>query len=167
MPTVKKHSIHGLTAYYLKKGRNWWVETEGDKKCFKSIEDMVDAYLELLEIEAIKTTFERRKLSREFNVGKVEIASITELMPYAAAPYVPDAFSNTQDGRGITWGLAHFINVTSNWDKFSSKLVRFDCDLSQDLHDPDMKKHRVVHKPDVYYRQGLNTKQRKRILEAN
>ena len=78
MPTVKKHSTHGLTAYYLKKGRNWWVETQGDKKCFKSIEDMVDAYLELLEIEAIKTTFERRKFSREFNVGKVEIASITE-----------------------------------------------------------------------------------------
>lgn len=96
-----------------------------------------------------------------------EIASITELMPYAAAPYVPDAFSNTKDGRGITWGLAHFINVTSNWDKFSSKLVRFDCDLSQDLHDPDMKKHRVIHKPDVYYRQGLNAKQRKRISEAN
>ena len=92
-----------------------------------------------------------------------EIASITELMPYAAAPHVPDAFTNTQDGRGITWGLAHFINVTGNWDAFSSKLVRFDCDLSRDIHDPEMKAHRVVHRPDVYYRQGLSEQQRERI----
>jgi len=84
-------------------------------------------------------------------------------MPYAAAPHVPDAFTDTKDGRGITWGLAHFINVTGNWDKFSSKLVRFDCDLSRDLHDPEMKKHRVVHQPDVYYRQGLSKKQLERI----
>lgn len=96
-----------------------------------------------------------------------EIASISELMPYAAAPHVPDAFTNTTDGRGITWGLGHFINVTENWDKFSSKLVRFDCDLSLDLNDPDMKKHRVNHRPDVYYRQGLNEKQLSRIKKGN
>lgn len=90
-----------------------------------------------------------------------EIASITELMPYAAAPYVPDAFTDTKDGRGISWGLAHFINVTDDWNRFSSKLVRFDCDLSQDLHDPEMKKHRVVHPPEVYLRQGLSERQRK------
>lgn len=93
-----------------------------------------------------------------------EIAAITELMPYAAAPHVPDAFTNTEEGRGITWGLAHFINVRGQWDKFCSKLVRFDCDLSLDLHDPEMKKHRVVHWPDVYLRQGLSAKQRKRIM---
>lgn len=96
-----------------------------------------------------------------------EIASITELMPYAAAPHVPDAFTDTKDGRGITWGIAHFINVTGNWDQFSSKLVRFDCDLSRDLHDPEMKKHRVVHQPDVYYRQGLSKKQLERIKREN
>lgn len=94
-----------------------------------------------------------------------EIASITELMPYAAAPYVPDAFTNTEDGRGITWGMAHFINATGNWNKFCSILVRFDCDLSRDLHDPEMKQHRVVHQPDVYYRQGLSADQRKRMME--
>ena len=96
-----------------------------------------------------------------------EIAAISELMPYAAAPHVPDAFTDTKDGRGITWGLAHFINVTGEWDKFSSKLVRFDCDLSRDLHDPEMKKHRVVHRPDVYYRQGLSKKQLERIQKEN
>ncbi len=94
-----------------------------------------------------------------------EIASITELMPYAAAPFVQDAFSNTKDGRGITWGLAHFINVGGP-DKYHSMLVRFDCDLSKDLHDPEMKRHRVNHKPDVYFRQGLSKKQKERINQS-
>ncbi len=96
-----------------------------------------------------------------------EIASITELMPYAAAPYVPDAFTNTKEGRGITWGLAHFINVTGDWDRFSSKLVRFDCDLSLDIHDPEMKQHRVNHAPDVYYRQGLSEKQKEARIKKS
>ncbi len=96
-----------------------------------------------------------------------EIASITELMPYAAAPFVPDAFTNTEYGRGITWGLAHFINATGNWGKMCSKLVRFDCDLSLDINDPEMKEHRVNYRPDVYYRQGLSKKQLERIAEEN
>lgn len=90
------------------------------------------------------------------------IASITELMPYAAAPHIPDAFTDTKDGRGITWGLAHFINQGGK-DKMHSILVRFDCDLSLDSHDPEMKRHRVNHDPDVYYRQGLSKKQVERI----
>ena len=94
-----------------------------------------------------------------------EIASITEMMPWAAAPHVPDAFTNTTDGRGITWGLAHFINYNGDWNKFHSVLVRFDCDLSRDLHDPEMKQHRVNHRPDVYFRQGLSQKQIQRINE--
>ncbi|NMH89122.1 glycoside hydrolase family 117 protein [Flavivirga algicola] len=95
-----------------------------------------------------------------------EIASITELMPYAAAPYVADAFTDTKDGRGITWGLSHFINLGGR-DKFHAMLVRFDCDLSQDLHDPEMKKHRVKHDTTVHFKQGLSRKQIERIKEAN
>ncbi|MFD2255475.1 glycoside hydrolase family 117 protein [Luteolibacter algae] len=90
------------------------------------------------------------------------IASITELMPYAAAPYIPDAFTDTKDGRGITWGLAHFINQGGK-GRNHSILVRFDCDLSLDVNDPQMKEHRVNHRPDVYYRQGLSKEQRERI----
>ena len=95
-----------------------------------------------------------------------KIASITELMPYAAAPYVADAFTNTKDGRGITWGMAHFIAIGGQ-EKFHSMLVRFDCDLSRDLNDPEMKLHRVNHQPDVYYRQGLSKKQQERIQKMN
>ncbi|MEM9080954.1 MAG: family 43 glycosylhydrolase [Verrucomicrobiota bacterium] len=94
------------------------------------------------------------------------IASITELMPWAAGPYVPDAFTDTTDGRGITWGLAHFINQGGR-GKNHSILVRFDCDLSLDLADPQMKNHRVNHQPDVYYRQGLSERQLNRIKQEN
>lgn len=95
-----------------------------------------------------------------------EIAAITEMMPYAAAPYVKDAFTNTTDGRGITWGMAHFINLGGK-DKFHSMLVRFDCDLSQDLNDPEMKEHRVKHDTAVFFNQGLSAKQKKRIAQEN
>ena len=45
--------------------------------------------------------------------------------------------------------------------------MRFDCDLSLDLHDPEMEKHRVNHRPDVYYRQGLTKAQRERFMKDN
>lgn len=95
-----------------------------------------------------------------------DIASIVSLMPTAAGPYVPDAFTDTKDGRGITWGISHFVNATT-WKQNHSILTRFDCDLSLDLHDPEMKKTFVYHKPAEYYKQGLNGKQRKRIMETN
>lgn len=96
-----------------------------------------------------------------------EIAAISEMMPYAAAPFVPDAYTDTKDGRGITWGLAHFINVNDDWDTFHSMLVRFDCDLSLDMNDPEMKEHRVKHTPEEFFRQGLSEKQKERILRTN
>ncbi|WP_024481462.1 glycoside hydrolase family 117 protein [Cellulophaga baltica] len=95
-----------------------------------------------------------------------EIAALVELMPAAAGPFIPDAFTNTKDGRGITWGLSHFTNATT-WDKNHAILVRFDCDLSQDLEDPQMKKHHVYHRPEVYFKQGLNDTQRERIRKEN
>ncbi len=91
-----------------------------------------------------------------------KIASITGLMPNAGGPFIADAFTDTKDGRGITWGISHFTNATT-WKENHAILARFDCDLSQDVHDPDMKRHHVYHRPDVYFRQGLNGKQRKRV----
>ncbi|WP_282117225.1 glycoside hydrolase family 117 protein [Cellulophaga baltica] len=95
-----------------------------------------------------------------------EIAALVELMPTAAGPFIPDAFTNTKDGRGITWGLSHFTNATT-WDKNHAILVRFDCDLSQDLEDPQMKKHHVYHRPEIYFKQGLSDTQRERIRKEN
>ena len=95
-----------------------------------------------------------------------EIAAITELMPYAAAPFIPDAFTNTKNGRGITWGLCHFIGLGKK-GQFHSVLARFDCDLSQDVNDLEMKKHRVEYSPEIYFSKSLSSKQKKRIKEEN
>ncbi|MEM9830449.1 MAG: glycoside hydrolase [Bacteroidota bacterium] len=95
-----------------------------------------------------------------------EVKSITSLMPFAAGPFVPDAFTNTKDGRGITWGISHIINATT-WEQNHSILLRFDCDLSQDLDDPEMKKHSQYYKPDFYYQHRLTQEQRARIKDEN
>ncbi|UZO82296.1 glycoside hydrolase [Aquimarina sp. ERC-38] len=95
-----------------------------------------------------------------------KIASMVELMPTAAGPYIPDAFTNTKDGRGITWGLAHFTAV-NGWSTNHANLVRFDCDLSLDIDDPEMKKHHVYHSPGVYYKQQLTKEQKERIIKSN
>lgn len=95
-----------------------------------------------------------------------EIASICEYMPNAGGPFVPDIFTNTKDGRGITWGLSH-LRPVSDWGKNHLVLTRFDCDLSRDLHDPGMKRHGSYHRADFYYKFGLSEEQRKRIREEN
>lgn len=94
------------------------------------------------------------------------IAAITSLMPNAAGPYIPDAFTDTIDGRGITWGLSHFTNATT-WSRNHSILARFDCDLSLDLDDPVMKRAAEHYRPEVYFQQILTQKQRNRIMEKN
>jgi len=93
------------------------------------------------------------------------IASITELMPVAAGPFVPDAFTDTTNGRGITWGLCHNIRAGAK-GRPATVLMRFDCDLSLDFHDPAMKRHCNYFTPDVYYSMGLSHNQRQRAREA-
>ena len=92
-----------------------------------------------------------------------EIASHVELMPDAAGPFVADAFTDTTDGRGITWGISHITNAGGDWSRNHSILLRFDCALSRDVDDPGMKRHHVH--PDLAYllRQGLSATQRERI----
>ncbi|KAA3660996.1 MAG: glycoside hydrolase [Calditrichaeota bacterium] len=94
-----------------------------------------------------------------------EIASITSFMPNAAGPFVPDAFIGTKYGRGITWGLSHFTNVTT-WKQNHAVLARFDCDLSLDVNDPAMKRAHVYLKPQFHYKMGLSDRQKKRIQKA-
>ena len=94
-----------------------------------------------------------------------KVAAITELMPTAAGPYVPDAFTDAKDGRGITWGLSHFTNAAGDWKRNHAVLTRFDCDLSQDVHDPEMKGHSIRFAPEEHYRRGLSKKQRQRLMD--
>ncbi|GIZ09656.1 family 43 glycosylhydrolase [Flavobacterium sp. UMI-01] len=90
------------------------------------------------------------------------IASVSSLFPAAAGAYVPDAFTSNGNGRGISWGLSHFVNAGTP-NKGYSILARFDCDLSLDVNDPELKKTHLFLKPEVYFSQGLSGKQLERI----
>ncbi|MFI3288925.1 MAG: hypothetical protein SNH55_00005 [Rikenellaceae bacterium] len=94
-----------------------------------------------------------------------EIASFVNMMPNAPAGYIADAFTDSGDGRGISWGMCHFL-----WrgkDRNYSILLRFDCDLSLDVDDPQMKAQ-VVNLPyEVYMDQKLTPRQRERIKTQN
>ncbi|QVY66127.1 glycoside hydrolase [Polaribacter sp. Q13] len=96
-----------------------------------------------------------------------KIAAVSELFPYAPGPYVPDAFTDTKDGRGITWGLSHFINASGSSKTAHSILARFDCDLSRDINDKEMKHTRNNFRPEIYFSKGLSRKQKERILKNN
>ncbi|MEM6846166.1 MAG: family 43 glycosylhydrolase [Bacteroidota bacterium] len=95
-----------------------------------------------------------------------KIASITEMMPIGPNAYIPDAFLDNGDGRGITWGISHFRNAGEG-KRHYSVLARFDCDLSLDVHDPEMKGHNNLWKPEDYYRWGLSKEQKERIDKSN
>ncbi|MEM1357705.1 MAG: hypothetical protein AAGF89_05880 [Bacteroidota bacterium] len=41
----------------------------------------------------------------------LRVVSSLSLTPTATPAFVPDAFMDTGDGRGFTWGLCHFIDT--------------------------------------------------------
>ena len=59
-----------------------------------------------------------------------EVVGKVSAPPVAAGPYVPDAFADTGDGEGVTWGLAH-IHHGPRGTLPNSYLVRFECNLSR------------------------------------
>ncbi|VGO18078.1 glycoside hydrolase family 117 protein [Pontiella sulfatireligans] len=89
------------------------------------------------------------------------IAATVALIPHAAGPFVPDAFTNADYGRGITWGLS-FTYPRENIK--SRMLVRFDCDLSLDVDDPKMKARPGMHDAEYLFGHGLNEEQRRERL---
>ncbi len=94
-----------------------------------------------------------------------DIASIVALMPNAPAGYIADAFTDTEYGRGISWGMCHFL-----WrgeERNYSVLARCDCDLSLDVDDSSLKWQNVNIPYEVYMQQKLTPAQRKRINEQN
>lgn len=94
-----------------------------------------------------------------------EVAAISSLLPIAPGAYVPDAFSDTKNGRGITWGLCHFRDVlkVGGASQSFSMLARFDCDLSLDIHDPEMKESDIFNDSEINFKFGLSEKQLNRI----
>lgn len=55
-----------------------------------------------------------------------EVVTILEDIPPAGGAYVPDKFTDSGDGQGFSWGLAHYGG--SDW----CFLVGFECDLTRE-----------------------------------
>lgn len=65
MKAIKVHSYNGKKAYYAKFGRKWIVEKDSKEEKFSSIEEMIQTYPDLLNVTAIKLSFEKRQAARE------------------------------------------------------------------------------------------------------
>ncbi len=91
-----------------------------------------------------------------------KIAAISEHLPIAPGPFVPDAFADNGDGRGITWGLCHF-NTGGGGMSQKSLLARFDCDLSLDHDMPQFKKNNLRPKPEHFFLLPVPAGQRQHI----
>lgn len=94
-----------------------------------------------------------------------EVMSILQIPPVAPGPFVPDAFADNGDGRGITWGLCH-INIDGGGAANESILVRFDCDLSREVHREIFKRNNLRFSEHTHFhgRVRLGDVQRQQIL---
>ena len=92
-----------------------------------------------------------------------DVASNCIMVPQAAGVYDPDAFTDVEYAKGITWGISH----TNIWGPHRrSLLLRFDCDLSLDINDPNMKKNMgSFFSLEEMLKRGLNPKQKQEILK--
>jgi hypothetical protein len=79
-----------------------------------------------------------------------EIMSILQVPPIAPGPFIPEAFADNGDGRGITWGLCH-VNPDGGGATSESILARFDCDLSLDVDRPLFKRNNLRFEESTYF----------------
>ena len=82
------------------------------------------------------------------------IASRIQVPPVAPGPFVPDAFADSGDGRGLTWGICH-INPDGGGATKDSIMVRFDCDLSRNVNRTYFKRNNLRHEASVYFQPRL------------
>ena len=83
-----------------------------------------------------------------------EIRSLLQIPPIAPGPFIPDAFADNGDGRGITWGLCH-INPDGGGSHACSILARFDCDLSLDVNRPALKHNNLRFDERTYFQERV------------
>jgi len=65
MNNFKVHTLNGRRAYYAKLGRRWIVEEGEDTYEFRNIEEMIKTYPDLLEVDSVKMSYERRLLAKK------------------------------------------------------------------------------------------------------
>ena len=90
-----------------------------------------------------------------------EIASFVNVMPNAPGSFIPDAFTDSKNASGTTWGLCHFLRGPY------TELHRFDCDLNPFIDDRGMKAQVTNIPEEVYFRQKLGKAQMNRIKKEN
>ncbi len=78
-----------------------------------------------------------------------KIMSIIIAPPIAPGPYIPDAFADNGNGKGITWGLCH-MSPKGQGAMNSNILARFDCDLSLDFNEPAFKRHNLRFRAETF-----------------
>lgn len=83
-----------------------------------------------------------------------QMMPILQVPPIAPGPFVPDAFADKGDGRGITWGLCQ---INSDGDRLAqySMLARFDCDLSLDVGRPAFKHNNLRFDEATYFQERV------------
>ena len=81
-----------------------------------------------------------------------EVASMIQVPPVAPGPFVPDAFADNGDGRGISWGLCHIMDKESGAN--NSILARFDCDLSLDVDRDFFKRNNLRFNEETYFQKS-------------
>ncbi len=96
-----------------------------------------------------------------------DFMSMLQVCQVAPGPFVPDAFADNGNGRGITWGLAH-INPDASGPVQQSILIRFDCDLSLDVDRPVFKHNNLRFTEETYFQQRLTLQEtlKKEILQG-
>jgi len=93
-----------------------------------------------------------------------EVAAHASLLPLSPAPYIPDAFSDSGDGKGITWGLGHFTHIGAP-NASHSILARFDCDLRQGEHEEWARETEHFWPPEFYFHSGLSAELKRQRVE--
>ena len=83
-----------------------------------------------------------------------EVASMIQIPPVAPGPFVPDAFADNGDGRGISWGLCHIMDKESGAN--NSILARFDCDLSLDTNRDFFKRNNLRFNDETYFQKSTH-----------
>ncbi|MHC4330201.1 MAG: glycoside hydrolase family 117 protein [Planctomycetota bacterium] len=83
-----------------------------------------------------------------------KVKALLQVPPIAPGPYIPDAFADNRDGRGITWGLCH-INPDGGGSMNNSILARFDCDLSRDSDVAYFKRNNLRFDEHTYFQPVL------------
>ncbi len=91
------------------------------------------------------------------------VASYCDRMPIASGTYDPDAFTDVEYAKGITWGIAH-VNVWGPHRR--SYMLRYDCDLRIGYDNKWMKKNVGTEcTPEEFLERSLNKQQRDAIIE--